>query len=412
MKRSTFLNVIAVLLMLAVLVCCIMFIGSSRNWFGAKRNERGINTESVSGAVSIIRRGSGYSLKSGIRLTEGDGIRTAAESSATLSLEDVFSFTLSERCEMELTASGEEKTSLLAKNGSVFFDVGKGSGVFAELSCAVISPGDGCIFSVESVHGTQTVRVFRGEANVSSELLGASATVPSGKQLVIVQDENGESSFTDVTGISPQTMNSFLLDMCMEKEGLYFTKEQLSEEMVRREQEKEAARIAREEYEKEIIARGGTVPVITRKPGSSQQDTGRSTMTCTIQIVCDTILSNMDLLTPGKEAFVPANGVILAVSRVEFEEGESVFDVLKRACAYAGIPIDYSYTVAFSGYYIEAINNLYEFDCGSQSGWMYKVNGWFPNYGSSNYTLKDGDDIVWAYTCHGLGTDIGAVYEE
>jgi hypothetical protein len=41
-------------------------------------------------------------------------------------------------------------------------------------------------------------------------------------------------------------------------------------------------------------------------------------------------------------------------------------------------------------------------------GWMYKVNGWFPNYGCSSYTLKDGDTIVWCYTCNGLGEDVGA----
>ena len=58
----------------------------------------------------------------------------------------------------------------------------------------------------------------------------------------------------------------------------------------------------------------------------------------------------------------------------------------------------------YGSYYIEGINNLYEFDCGNQSGWMYKVNGWFPNYGCSSYNLKDGDSIVWAFTCNGLGS--------
>ena len=32
----------------------------------------------------------------------------------------------------------------------------------------------------------------------------------------------------------------------------------------------------------------------------------------------------------------------------------------------------------YNSYYVEGIGNLYEFDCGSESGWMYKVNGWFP----------------------------------
>ncbi len=37
---------------------------------------------------------------------------------------------------------------------------------------------------------------------------------------------------------------------------------------------------------------------------------------------------------------------------------------------------------------------------------MYKVNGWFPNYGCSRYQLKAGDEIEWVYTCD-LGNDVG-----
>jgi hypothetical protein len=40
---------------------------------------------------------------------------------------------------------------------------------------------------------------------------------------------------------------------------------------------------------------------------------------------------------------------------------------------------------------------------------MYSVNGWFPNYGSSRYALKDGDEICWVYTCD-LGQDVGGGY--
>jgi len=61
----------------------------------------------------------------------------------------------------------------------------------------------------------------------------------------------------------------------------------------------------------------------------------------------------------------------------------------------------------YNSYYIEGIGNLYEFDCGPESGWMYKVNGWFPNFGCSSYPLSDGDNIVWCYTCNGLGADVG-----
>ncbi len=63
----------------------------------------------------------------------------------------------------------------------------------------------------------------------------------------------------------------------------------------------------------------------------------------------------------------------------------------------------------YNSAYIEGIHNLYEFDCGELSGWMYKVNDWFPNYGCSRYQLKDGDVICWEYTCN-LGIDVGGYY--
>ncbi len=126
-----------------------------------------------------------------------------------------------------------------------------------------------------------------------------------------------------------------------------------------------------------------------------------------IQIRCDTILGNMDDLTPSKAEFVPSNGIILPMVEVPFYENETVFEVLNRICKKANIQIEYSWTPLYGSYYIEGINHLYEFDCGEQSGWMYKVNEWFPNYGCSSYYVEDGDIIVWCYTCKGLGMDVG-----
>ena len=134
--------------------------------------------------------------------------------------------------------------------------------------------------------------------------------------------------------------------------------------------------------------------------------TGQSTHTCTISISCASILNNMDKLASGKEEFVPADGLILAPSTIEFEEGESVHDVLKRVCKEAGIHMESTYTPAYNSAYVEGINQLYEYDCGELSGWMYNVNGWFPNYGCSQYTVSDGDVIQWVYTCD-LGEDVG-----
>lgn len=135
-----------------------------------------------------------------------------------------------------------------------------------------------------------------------------------------------------------------------------------------------------------------------------------SEKSCTILISCDTILSNMDQCDTAKISIVPTDGVILSATTVSFSEGETVFDVLQRTCRNKGISLEFSYTPLYGSYYIEGISNLYEFDVGPESGWMYKVNGWFPNYGCSEYTLEDGDSISWVYTCNGLGADVGGGY--
>lgn len=138
--------------------------------------------------------------------------------------------------------------------------------------------------------------------------------------------------------------------------------------------------------------------------GSAEKD--KKVYTCTIAINCDSILNHEENLKSSKSRYVPQDGCILSTTRVEFTEGETVYDILKRACDKLDIQLEASYTPIYKSYYVEGIHNLYEFDCGSQSGWMYKVNGWYPNYSCSAYKLKDGDTIVWNYTCEGLGDDI------
>ena len=144
------------------------------------------------------------------------------------------------------------------------------------------------------------------------------------------------------------------------------------------------------------------------EPENQEVNTAK-TYTCTFSIECSTILNNLDMLDPDKLEMVPSGGVILAKTSVTFYEGESVFDVLQRLCRDQGIHMESSWTPIYNSAYIEGIHNLYEFDCGSLSGWMYRVNGWYPNYGCSRYQLQQGDVVEWRYTCD-LGSDIGGGY--
>ena len=148
--------------------------------------------------------------------------------------------------------------------------------------------------------------------------------------------------------------------------------------------------------------------------GAEVADTnGDGKLTCTLEIRCDTLLENPDTVPAEKAKLVPEDGILLPVTEVEFNGGNSVFDVFRQVLREEKIHFEYVDASAYDSVYIEGIGNLYEFDCGPQSGWMYCVNGTYPGLGCSGYTLADGDVIVFRYTLD-LGADVGAEknYEE
>lgn len=142
-------------------------------------------------------------------------------------------------------------------------------------------------------------------------------------------------------------------------------------------------------------------------------DITEDSKTVTISIRCDTILDNWDDLVPELQSdeFVPSDGVILPETTYVLREGDTAFDVTDRAVRYNKIQMEYqgANMNSFGSVYIQGIHYLYEFSCGPLSGWMYRVNGVFPNYGCSKYELKDGDKIEWVYTCD-LGRDVGCIW--
>lgn len=162
-------------------------------------------------------------------------------------------------------------------------------------------------------------------------------------------------------------------------------------------------------------------PVNTTSSAKKENTTNNKTeqITCTFEISCKSILSNMESLDSAKVSFVPKNGMILREIKVSVDKGSTVFDVLKKVCkenkctdncVYCkkdGIQLEYNFTPMYKSYYIEGIHQLYEFDCGDTSGWMYSVNGSFPNKGCNQYTVNDGDKIKFIFSCN-MGEDVGA----
>lgn len=165
---------------------------------------------------------------------------------------------------------------------------------------------------------------------------------------------------------------------------------------------KPAAKGTTEKYKTDSVPEGKPAP---QEPQTQVVDKEK-TLTCTLTISCATILNNMNKFNPNKLSVLPRDGIIFSTQKVTFRAGESVFDVLLRETKARGIHFDFENVPAFHTKYIKGIGNIYERDCGEASGWQYSVNGWFPSYGMSRYTLKEGDDLRLLYTCDN-GGDIG-----
>lgn len=135
--------------------------------------------------------------------------------------------------------------------------------------------------------------------------------------------------------------------------------------------------------------------------------------TVTISIRCDSVLQNYDDLDPALKMgnYIPSNGVVLPPTECVLREGDTVFDILNRIIRRNKIQMEYQGADEnnYGSVYIQGINYLYEYSCGPLSGWMYRVDGEFPNYGCSKYELCDGQIIEWIYTCD-LGSDVGCIW--
>ncbi len=147
-------------------------------------------------------------------------------------------------------------------------------------------------------------------------------------------------------------------------------------------------------------------PAVPEKSAKQEAAEVEKKLACSFSVSCNTALANINRLVTEKQTLIPPDGVLYKREDVVFNEGDTVFDLLLREMTAAGIHMEFVKTPMYGNVYIEGIGNIYEFDCGELSGWMYRVNGIFPNSGCDGYKLKNGDKVEWVYTCN-LGHDVG-----
>ncbi len=149
----------------------------------------------------------------------------------------------------------------------------------------------------------------------------------------------------------------------------------------------------------DLIPTGGTTRKQTTKKHTTKRHTTTQskTVTCTITVECKNIHKHMSQLKSGHERYVPDDGYIIHAESRTVDRGSTAYDVLKLACNAHGIRL--TTRPSSYGIYVVGINNLDEKDCGSASGWMYKVNGTVPMTSCGKYKMDSGDNLVFYYVC-------------
>ena len=425
-KKKKIANIIMIAVIAAIVAVGVLSVGRYRGRIGHNRETQVTACAARDkGVIDLTRSGIAAHLEDTAALRDGDKLSSHKGAQVSVSFGDSY-LVLGENASLVVDQASAPHFAVTVLSGEVFLCAKEAvSARFGEQ--AVNITNSTVVLSVRT--GSESIGVLAGEVTVGEKTL-------SGGQAAAFTADGGPT----YTILSAASLSDFLLRCAQDSTAtLCFTAAELSQVLTdRRSQTANPS----ENTDTSTSAPGtsaadaspgkndsvGTseTPDDDKQGGSSTSSGSSSTKpdkkpdddspnkeesvtshTCTIEIRCDTILDNMDELATGKDSYVPADGTILAATTVSFTDGETVFDVLKRACEQNGIQLEYSYTPLYESYYVEGIHHLYEFDCGSESGWMFKVNGWFPNYGCSAYTLSQGDSIVWCYTCHGLGADVG-----
>lgn len=117
------------------------------------------------------------------------------------------------------------------------------------------------------------------------------------------------------------------------------------------------------------------------------------------------LLNNMQALDEAQHTLVPYNGILFPKTYVRAIEGDSVFDILLREMTAANIHLAFRNMPFYNSAYINGIGNIFEFDAGPLSGWMYTVNNYFPGIGVSQKIVSPSYDILLIYSLE-MGNDL------
>lgn len=144
-----------------------------------------------------------------------------------------------------------------------------------------------------------------------------------------------------------------------------------------------------------VIPEGGSIQIPVKIISADQSNVNEFILTVTrgtapSQPSPDTIQVSFRLIGPKGTP----NNIWISNATYTIPKDSTVKFITEKLLIENNIP----YITNTEGTYISSINGLAEFHRGSNSGWMYRVNGIIANVGFADKKLQNGDNVLWFYT--------------
>lgn len=375
--KNRIFNIIMIVFCVLLVFGGIFFVSNLKNAKSATKEDIFGTASEIIGSVKIQRKGIGYTLEPNSTVVTGDIITTFSKSRTKLSLGENSEISLAENTKLSAEQIDGQKKYVLHE-GEIYIEHKGEAPVVLSTGKDEFKTADAS-FSLNLQGSAPNLYVLDGKVSATVVSNNSNFEIPKSEKLFVQSDGKPGTENFEIRALS-----SFVLQSAQNsnRENLKSQKTEFDNEL------SERAKYASEAIKQDL-----------------NKTDGKASGKVTISIDVKSILGKMDKLKPEKRGYVPNDGMILHPIEVDFKEGETAFDILKKVTESAGIQLEYTWNAVFGSNYIEGIAHLYEFDGGEGSGWMYQINGWYPDRGVSAYKLKDGDHIEFRYTCD-FGKDL------
>ena len=227
MRKNIVFNIVMIVLAAVIVFGGVMTI-SEYGKNETKEEEIRVVSEKIEGPVSLVRSGTGYSLKEGVGIRTNDNIVTGTKGSCELLADEKNKISIRKSTEISLKSTSDSTVVLEPVYGTVFAET---DGTGEESLCLSVKNAsfyadDSCIYSVEAFRGTQTVNVYRGNLQIS--FMDKEKTLHQGECAVLTQDEDGKNTVY-YDEIHKEYLSTDMITYLMEKKELYLTKEEFQQ---------------------------------------------------------------------------------------------------------------------------------------------------------------------------------------